>query len=304
MELYGYQFSRDEDLSHHGILGQKWGKRNGPPYPLGAGDHSASEKKAGWRKSLDKKVDSGKEKTYTAKRRSADSKKLTPEQKKRLAKIGLGVAVGVLAVGGAVYLAKTGKFNALINNGQSAVEEMFGGSASAPRCGKTQDQINADVVAQMNEGPLEGRDMNCFHTSCGYILNELFGINCKALPFHGVDEASGMKTPGRSRKLFHAIFDGINEINCEKDAVSVACDKIPSGTTGVLHVRMFGENHFLNYEKAENGALTFVDCQTNHIFDSQSPFDKIHRIMDFSNATLNSNADSILSNIIERTDNT
>lgn len=53
MELYGYQFSRDEDLSHHGILGQKWGKRNGPPYPLGAGDHSASEKKAGWRKSLD-----------------------------------------------------------------------------------------------------------------------------------------------------------------------------------------------------------------------------------------------------------
>ena len=30
----------------------KWGKRNGPPYPLSPGDHSASEKKAGWRKSL------------------------------------------------------------------------------------------------------------------------------------------------------------------------------------------------------------------------------------------------------------
>lgn len=39
-------------IAHHGILGMHWGKRNGPPYPLGFGDHSASEKKAGWRKSL------------------------------------------------------------------------------------------------------------------------------------------------------------------------------------------------------------------------------------------------------------
>ena len=39
-------------LAHHGILGMHWGKRNGPPYPLGSKDHSASEKKAGWKKSL------------------------------------------------------------------------------------------------------------------------------------------------------------------------------------------------------------------------------------------------------------
>lgn len=42
----------DDYLAHHGILGQKWGRRNGPPYPLGASAHSAAEKKAGWRKSL------------------------------------------------------------------------------------------------------------------------------------------------------------------------------------------------------------------------------------------------------------
>lgn len=32
-------------LVHHGILGQQWGKRNGPPYPLSGGDYTQSEKK-------------------------------------------------------------------------------------------------------------------------------------------------------------------------------------------------------------------------------------------------------------------
>ena len=36
-------------LVHHGIAGQKWGKRNGPPYPLDYNDHSAAEKKGDYR---------------------------------------------------------------------------------------------------------------------------------------------------------------------------------------------------------------------------------------------------------------
>ncbi len=61
-------------LVHHGILGQKWGKQNGPPYPLGTSDHSAAEKKAGWKKSLDPKkqakqnVKNAKDEVYFAKR--------------------------------------------------------------------------------------------------------------------------------------------------------------------------------------------------------------------------------------------
>ncbi len=39
-------FNAEEYLAHHGILGMKHGIKNGPPYPLGSGDHSSSEKKA------------------------------------------------------------------------------------------------------------------------------------------------------------------------------------------------------------------------------------------------------------------
>ncbi len=40
-------YTTNRALTHHGIKGQKWGDRHGPPYPLNAGSHSASEKKAG-----------------------------------------------------------------------------------------------------------------------------------------------------------------------------------------------------------------------------------------------------------------
>ena len=45
MSQYGY-------LSHHGIKGQRWGVKNGPPYPLGYEDHNKREKQANSKKSL------------------------------------------------------------------------------------------------------------------------------------------------------------------------------------------------------------------------------------------------------------
>lgn len=129
MEYYGEDGLKNV-LSHHGILGMKWGNKNGPPYPLGVGDHSASEKKEGWRKSLGGGRNEGlydrKDKKTTSKAQerraqyASDVSKsyqkslgLTKEEADNLTKevgdltkkvaIGVGVAAGTAAV---VYAAR------------------------------------------------------------------------------------------------------------------------------------------------------------------------------------------------------
>ena len=52
-------------LAHHGILGQKWGSMNGPPYPLDYEAHSSSEKKKNPKSLID-----GDSKTTTGKKNS------------------------------------------------------------------------------------------------------------------------------------------------------------------------------------------------------------------------------------------
>lgn len=44
--IYVIYYVYEDELRHHGILGQRKGIKNGPPYPLRPEDHSAAEKKA------------------------------------------------------------------------------------------------------------------------------------------------------------------------------------------------------------------------------------------------------------------
>lgn len=79
-------YVQNDQLEHHGILGQKWGRRQGPPYPLDAGDHSAAEKKAGWRKSLDTSTTYGAQKQDSRKREDFKSilQRTNRENKKKI----------------------------------------------------------------------------------------------------------------------------------------------------------------------------------------------------------------------------
>lgn len=67
------------ELYHHGILGQKWGHKNGPPYPLNSSDHSALEKK------MAKSLKTAERKTARIRRRDARLEKKAAKYDERSA---------------------------------------------------------------------------------------------------------------------------------------------------------------------------------------------------------------------------
>lgn len=134
-------------LVHHGIKGQKWGVKNGPPYPLGASDHSASERKAGWKSSINK--------NDAKKNEKKNGLHLTDKQKKLL-KIGAAVAVTALVAYGGYRLYKDNVTDYYPGTGLP-VDTIFRFKKVAPEVGSDAWRTNMDAMAKRHTADLASK---------------------------------------------------------------------------------------------------------------------------------------------------
>ena len=68
----------DDILEHHGVLGQSWGKRHGPPYPLTGVDKRVARAEAKRKRENQKKME--KVRKAAAKKRKEEKKQLAKEE--------------------------------------------------------------------------------------------------------------------------------------------------------------------------------------------------------------------------------
>lgn len=274
-----YKNQNGEWLQHHGILGQKWGKRNGPPYPLDASDHSASEKKAGWRKSLNKP--SREKPTENESSDNVDNEKrsfhLSDKQKKYI-KIGATVAATALVTYGAYKIGKSGVLDKYTLIGKEKVAGLIDvpglKSKAVTDKVRTLDSIQKDLNA-INPS---GNKSNCVACSVAYNLRKM-----------GFDVSARSREGGKlfSWSEVELAFDDfqLNKLNSKSTNMAQTYDELTrtlkgygNGSSGVVSGR-FNEKlrQFLSSQNATfdghafswevlNGEVVFTDGQNGKIY--------------------------------------
>lgn len=269
-------------LAHHGILGQKWGKRNGPPYPLEPSDHSAAEKKAGYTKSLSKDSQNNVDTQH-------HGLKLSDKQKKALVIGAAAVGTVLVAYGGYKIYKNVGAKN-LVNTGKDAVNnfdmqslDSFNNSnlsfgvdknmisvarETASKLGFQVSDVPSSAIEKARRiNPTKDR-MNCGCCVTADLLDDLCGIKAQASGGRFIDPVSGMDTTGRTISQLRLVFEGapvqkLKGVRSYEDVSNLLLAK-GEGAAGILQKHNSGGvdsiSHFIKW-KVDNGRVVFSDYQ-------------------------------------------
>lgn len=264
-------------LAHHGILGQKWGKRNGPPYPLDESDKSSREKRL---------AREGKKSYNKKKEGSGGERKGLTDKQKRAIKIGAAAAVTAIAAIGIYELNKHGKLDGLKDLGKSKVDELLGKKGNRNVEGFTEDaDFRKQSVKRLTSETGSQSFQNGFRklarpeTAAEAVKNvnpSGSGTNCRAcsiasiLRMRGMDvEALGSVQGGQLRDAVEECFKGANVAEIyspSKERISnYILKRYGEGSSGAMSAR-YRTPAGKPYEHAiswavENGSLSFFDGQ-------------------------------------------
>lgn len=226
------------ELSHHGIKGQRWGKKNGPPYPLDYDSHSSAEKKQNSKLTIDGDADTGKKR-----------KGLTDEQKALAKKILKGVAItaGVAAVAAVSYKAiESGVFDDVINTGKNYASIL-------PEIRQGANEYGYTVDEKLTEKTEEAIDRVASGTNPSDNMHNCVGtVGTMALRRMGIDVVAKESGSALDISQIKEIFKGydssdhekylISEPKSSKDAINkivstISGDKTeyPEGSFGILY---------------------------------------------------------------------
>lgn len=257
----------NSDLQHHGILGMHWGRRNGPPYPLDGSSHSASEKKAGWRKSLSNKGNESSNKTYD------------PKSKSGKVNLPIFISINPAFLAYDVVAITINKASDIIEKHSANVREqkMDKNRLKLEKDDKTglplkkKETKSKEDLKHVNPGFRNGDDdtkNNCPFCCMAYDLRRRgYDVRAgKTEKGRTLDEISKfykenkkftvVKVEGKDKEHNPTLKDKSNKMR------STLLEKSGEGTRGTIGISwMLGGNHVMNYE-VKDGKV--------HIYDAQS----------------------------------
>lgn len=248
----------NEALYHHGIKGQRWGVRNGPPYPLSSSNRSVAERKARWKRSLSERSKRSDSNTNASTKRRGH---LIGSDHDAMVEAGSAFVVALSLVGLSVLKKKISdkkinkdvRYN--LNSNPSTFEDLkkIKGSHS-------QDQDMAKINPGYSKGDPKAR-MNCAMCTTAYELRR-----------RGYDVKANYTDIGRTRKQITEWF------NLDKKSVTrnssykkfrKALEAQPEGSRGNVWagVGIANSSHSMIWEKT-NGKIIIRDAQSNEKYDS------------------------------------